>query len=247
MNAIVKIGLLSLSVVLSSTAFAHNISPEDITRMNEGGLLDYIQLGAMHMLSGYDHLLFLFGVMFFLTSFKDIAKFVTAFTLGHCITLVFATYMHITFNYFLVDAAIAASVIYKGFDNNDGFRRWFDMNSPNQLLMVFAFGLLHGFGLSTRLQQLPIYSDASSMLSKILSFNVGVELGQIAALVPMFIVLSLARKSTSFKRLSLASNTFLIFAGVYLLFIQLHRYEHDHDARHAAKEASIRMMTASKA
>jgi hydrogenase/urease accessory protein HupE len=247
MNAIVKTGLLSLSAILSSPAVAHNISPEDITRMNEGGLLDYIHLGAIHMLTGYDHLLFLFGVMFFLSSFKDIAKFVTAFTLGHCITLVFATYLHITFNYLLVDAAIAASVIYQGFDTNNGFRRWFDMNSPNQLLRVFAFGLLHGFGLSTRLQQLPIYSDASSMLSKILSFNVGVELGQIAALVPMFIVLSLARKSASFKRLSLASNTCLIFAGVYLLFIQLHRYEHDHDARHAVKQATVQAMTAPKA
>ena len=142
MNAIVGICLLSLSGIVSSPAFAHNISPEDITRMNQGGVLDYIHLGAIHMLTGYDHLLFLFGVMFFLTAFKDIAKFVTAFTLGHCITLVAATYMHITFNYFLVDAAIAASVIYKGFDNNNGFRRWFDMNSPNQLLMVFAFGLL---------------------------------------------------------------------------------------------------------
>ena len=102
MNAIVGICLLSLSGIVSSPAFAHNISPEDITRMNQGGVLDYIHLGAIHMLTGYDHLLFLFGVMFFLTSFKDIAKFVTAFTFGHCITLVGATYMHITFNYFLV-------------------------------------------------------------------------------------------------------------------------------------------------
>jgi len=219
--------------MFSSPVFAHNISPEDIIRMNQGGLIDYVYLGAIHMLTGYDHLLFLFGVLFFLNSFKDIGKFVTAFTLGHCITLILATYLKITFNYFLVDAAIAVSVIYKGFDNNNGFKRWFDMESPNQLLIVFAFGLLHGFGLSTRLQQLPIYSDASSMLTKILSFNVGVELGQIVALIPMFVFLSLARKMPSFKQTSVVANTILIIAGTYLLFIQLHRYEHDHDARHA--------------
>ena len=147
--------------------------------------------------------------------------------------------MKITFNYFLVDAAIAASVIYKGFDNNNGFKRWFDMESPNQVLMVFSFGLLHGFGLSTRLQQLPIYSDASSMLGKILSFNVGVEVGQIMALIPMYAALVVLRKMQSYNRLSLVSNLGLIFAGFYLLFIQLHRYEHDHDARHANQSASV--------
>ena len=231
--------LTAMGSLISTQAFAHNISPEDIVRMNEGGLLDYIHLGATHMLTGYDHLLFLFGVMFFLTAFKNIVKFITAFTLGHCITLVFATYMKITFNYFLVDAAIAASVIYKGFDNNNGFKRWFDMESPNQVLMVFSFGLLHGFGLSTRLQQLPIYSDASSMLGKILSFNVGVEVGQIMALIPMYAALVVLRKMQSYNRLSLVSNLGLIFAGFYLLFIQLHRYEHDHDARHANQSASV--------
>ena len=235
MQNLFKYAAMILLATAPSIAVAHNISPEDVIRMNEGGALDYIHLGATHMLTGYDHLLFLFGVMFFLTKFKDIVKFITAFTLGHCITLLFATYMKITFNYFLVDAAIAASVIYKGFDNNGGFKRWLDMNSPNQIFIVFAFGLLHGFGLSTRLQQLPIYSDASPMLSKIISFNVGVELGQIMALIPMFAVLAILRKMQSYNRLSIASNLGLIFAGTYLLFIQLHRYEHDHDTRHAAK------------
>jgi len=242
MKNLTKNLLVPVSILASTPALAHNISPQDILRMNEGGNFDYIHLGATHMLTGYDHLLFLFGVMFFLTRFNDIVKFITAFTIGHCITLLFATYMKITFNYFLVDAAIAASVIYKGFDNNDGFKRWLDMNSPNQVVMVFLFGLLHGFGLSTRLQQLPIYSDASPMLSKILSFNVGVELGQIIALIPMFAVLTLLRKMQSYNRLSIASNLGLIFAGTYLLFIQLHRYEHDHDARHADKSAYIDMI-----
>ena len=108
----------------------------------------YFWAGAVHMLTGYDHLLFLFGVMFFLTSFKDIVTFITAFTVGHSITLISATLYGVQANYFLIDAVIAISVIYKGFDNLDGFRRWFGIEPPNLLAMVFGFGLIHGFGLA---------------------------------------------------------------------------------------------------
>ena len=151
-----------------------------------------------------DHLLFLFGVIFFLTRFADVAKFVTAFTLGHCITLIFATFLGITWNYWLVDAVIALTVIYKGFDNNGGFQRHLDMKSPNMLGAVFAFGLIHGFGLSTRLQQLPLGEDKAGMLGRILSFNVGVELGQIAALTAMLVLLAAWRRRPSFAKFSVA-------------------------------------------
>ena len=206
---------------------AHGISEADRQRMLDGGYWQYVGLGASHMLTGYDHLLFLFGVVFFLTTFKDVAKFVTVFTVGHCITLEFATYFKITWNYYLVDAVIAASVIYKGFDNNGGFQRVFDMKSPNLLGAVFAFGLLHGFGLSTRLQQLPLGDDPVAMLGRILSFNVGVELGQIAALCAMVALLAAWRHRPSFARFGYAANLALIYAGVYLLFTQLHGYQHD--------------------
>jgi hypothetical protein len=206
---------------------AHGISDEDRQRMLDGGYLQYVGLGASHMLTGYDHLLFLFGVVFFLATFKDVAKFVTVFTIGHCITLVFATYFQITWNYYLVDAIIAISVIYKGFDNNGGFQRVFDMKSPNLLWAVFIFGLLHGFGLSTRLQQLPLGDDPMAMLGRILSFNVGVELGQIAALAVMVALLATWRHRPSFTRFSYAANLALVYAGVYLLFTQLHGYQHD--------------------
>ena len=183
--------------------------------------------GVRHILGGYDHLLFLFGVVFFLTTFKDVAKFVTVFTVGHCITLIVATYLKITWNYYLVDAIIAASVIYKGFDNNGGFQKHFAMKSPDLLGAVFLFGLLHGFGLSTRLQQLPLGDDPVAMLGRILSFNVGVELGQIAALAVMVGLLAAWRKRPSFTRFAYAANLALIYAGVYLLFTQLHGYQHD--------------------
>ena len=181
------------------------------------------------MLTGYDHLLFLFGVVFFLTTFRDIAKFVTAFTLGHCITLVFATFLQITWNYFLVDALIAISVIYKGFDNNGGFQKHLGVKSPNLLAMVFGFGLLHGFGLSSRLQQLPLGDDQFSVLMRILSFNVGVEVGQIAALCGMVALLAAWRKQHFFQRFSVLANIALVYAGGLLLLLQLHGYQYDTD------------------
>jgi HupE / UreJ protein len=107
--------LFAFLLLLPLAAWAHGISEEDKLRMLDGGYLQYIGLGATHMLTGYDHLLFLLGVVFFLTNFKDIVKFVTVFTLGHCITLIFATFFRITWNYYLIDAVIALSVIYKGF------------------------------------------------------------------------------------------------------------------------------------
>ncbi len=220
------VGMLVLTLV-PLIAFAHGISDEDKQRMLDGGYAQYVWLGASHMLTGYDHLLFLLGVVFLLTTFKDVVKFVTVFTIGHCLTLVFATYFKITWNFWLVDAIIAVSVIYKGFDNNGGFQRHFNMASPNLLKMVFAFGLLHGFGLSTRLQQLPLGADPLHMIYRILSFNLGVELGQILALAVMVAALSLWRKTVHFERFSYAANLGLIAAGIYLLFVQLHGYQHD--------------------
>ena len=216
-----------LLCALTPIAWAHGISEEDRQRMLDGSYFEYVGLGASHMLTGYDHLLFLFGVVFFLTTFKNIAKFVTTFTLGHCITLIFATYFKITWNFYLIDAIIAISVIYKGFDNNEGFQKHFDIKSPNLLMAVFGFGLLHGFGLSTRLQQLPLGDNPGAMLWRILSFNVGVEVGQIAALTVMVALLAAWRNHPSFNRFSHIANLGLIYAGVYLLFTQLHGYQHD--------------------
>jgi hypothetical protein len=217
------------ALLAPSLALAHGISEADKQAMLAGGYLQYAVLGAKHMVTGYDHLLFLFGVVFFLTRFRDIAKFVTAFTLGHCITLIFATFLGITWNYWLVDAVIALTVIYKGFDNNGGFQRHFDMKSPNLVAAVFVFGLIHGFGLSTRLQQLPLGDDQVGVLGRILSFNFGVEVGQIAALSLMLLVLAAWRRRPSFSRLAVAANVALMYAGVLLLLMQLHGYSHDAD------------------
>lgn len=213
-------------LLLQVTVYAHGISPEDIQAMNEGGNLRFIELGASHMLSGYDHLLFLFGVVFFLTTIKDIVKFVTLFTIGHSITLIFATFMSITANYYLIDAVIAISVMYKAFDNNKGFENYLGVKSPNILTMVLIFGLIHGFGLSTRLQELPLGEQNFEMLLKIISFNIGVEIGQIVALVFMLLVLQQWRKLASFAKFAKVTNHALIFAGFMLFLMQMHGYSH---------------------
>ncbi|MEQ8299997.1 MAG: HupE/UreJ family protein, partial [Hyphomonas sp.] len=193
--------------------------------MIEGGDLQYLILGAEHMITGYDHLLFLFGVMFFLTSFSSILRFVTAFTIGHTITLISATYLGITTNYYFVDAIIALTVIYKGFENLNGFPKLFGTKSPNLVMMVLIFGLIHGFGLSTRLQQLPIRED-SGLLMHILSFNVGVEFGQIAALAVMWVALGFLRRTKFFDMGSVYINVALMFAGFVLFIMQMHGVFH---------------------
>jgi len=218
--------LVVSTLLLTTTAFAHGISSADAQMMLDGGYLRYIWLGASHMLTGYDHLLFLFGVIFFLTSFNDIVKFVTLFTIGHSITLIFATFMGITANYWLIDAVIAISVMYKAFDNNKGFQNYLGMKAPPLLWMVLIFGLIHGFGLSTRLQKLPLGEQNSDMLMRILSFNLGVEIGQILALAVMLLVLNVWRKRKSFQRLSTVANHALILVGFLLLLMQLHGYLH---------------------
>lgn len=210
--------------LMTSQAFAHGMSEADKQKILDAGYWEYIELGTTHMLTGYDHLLFLFGVMFFLTKFKDILKFITAFTIGHSITLVFATLYGIKADYYLVDAVIALTVCYKGFDNLNGFKKYFHTESPNLLWMVLIFGLIHGFGLSTRLQQLPLGDEG--IVLRILAFNVGVEVGQVVALSVMLFFLMGWRKTESFKHFSKAANVCLIIAGGLLLLMQLHGYQH---------------------
>lgn len=189
-----------------------------------GGNLSYLWLGATHMLSGYDHLLFVFGIIFFLTRFKDIVKYITAFTLGHSATLIFATFNEIQVNYYLIDAIIALSVCYIAFANLDGFNKHLKIKTPNMLIMIIALGLIHGLGLSTRLQQLPLNED--QLLLNIISFNFGIELGQILALTVMLLLLAGWRKAASFSTFSLIANYGLIFAGFFLFMMQMHGYSH---------------------
>ena len=216
--------IVIFTLFMASQAFGHGMSEAEKQTIIEGGNLRYIWIGATHMLSGYDHLAFIFGIIFFLTKFKDIVKYITAFTVGHSITLIYATFNAIQVNYFLIDAVIALSVCYIAFANLKGFEKYLNVKAPNMMAMIFSLGLIHGLGLSTRLQQLPLSED--SLLMNIISFNVGIELGQISALAVMLLLIAGFRKSHAFKSFSKAANSFLIIAGGYLFLMQMHGYEH---------------------
>ena len=212
-----------LSLLLPTAAHAHDMSELAQERMASGGYLEVIWTGAEHMMSGYDHLLFLLGVMFFLTRFIDILKFITAFTVGHTITLIIATYASISANHYLIDAVIAVTVAYKGFENINGFQRWLGIRPPNLLFMVFLFGLIHGFGLSAQLQDVTL-ADDPNLLGKILLFNVGVEVGQVVALLVMAVAIRAWQKLPLWPKLSYRINLGLIAAGFVLLVVQLTGY-----------------------
>jgi len=151
MNILFKPRLITLLLVtlfvglFSQMAYAHGMSEADKQAIVDGGNMLYLWIGATHMLSGYDHLAFVFGIIFFLSSFRDIVKYVSAFTVGHSITLIYATFNGIQLNYFLIDAVIALSVCYIAFANIDGFRKYLNINPPNMMLMIAGLGLIHGF------------------------------------------------------------------------------------------------------
>ncbi|VAW83901.1 putative membrane protein [hydrothermal vent metagenome] len=216
--------LAIVALLIVNQVFGHGMSEAEKQSIIEGGNWRYLWIGATHMLSGYDHLLFVFGIIFFLTRFRDIVKYITAFTLGHSATLIIATFNGIQVNYFLIDAIIALSVCYIAFANLDGFRKYLDIRPPNLLVMIIILGLIHGLGLSTRLQQLPLSEE--QLLMNIISFNIGIELGQIFALAVMLLLLAGWRKAASFTTFSRISNFGLIFAGLYLFLGQMHGYSH---------------------
>lgn len=223
MNRILQISLLLSLICMTSFAYAHGMSDAEIQSILQGGNLQFIKIGAIHMLTGYDHLLFVFGLVFFLTSFTGVVKYITAFTVGHSTTLIMATLMGISVNYFLVDAVIALSVCYIGYKNLGGFKKLFN-EELNMIWAVFIFGLIHGLGLSIQLQQLPLGGEG--IVWRILSFNLGIELGQLTALGVMVAVLFKWRRTPSFPKFSSASNNALIYAGAFLFLFQIHGYSY---------------------
>ncbi|QCU89604.1 HupE/UreJ family protein [Thiomicrorhabdus sediminis] len=220
--------LIAITALLLSQfftqAYAHGMSAAEKQAIIDGGNWSYLSIGITHMLSGYDHLLFVFGIIFLLTSFKEIVKYITAFTLGHSVTLIYATFNGIQINYFFIDAIIALSIVYIAFANLDGFNKHLGVKAPNLLLMITSLGLIHGLGLSTRLQQLPL--SESDLLLNIIAFNVGIEIGQILALSAMLVVMNILRKKLVFGTFNKIANYGLIFAGLFLFMMQSHGYWH---------------------
>ena len=203
---------------------AHNVSKRDASfvESNKGAAIaPFLYLGAKHMVTGYDHLAFLVGVIFFLYRLKDVVTYVSLFTLGHSITLLAGVLGGIHANPYLIDAIIGLSVVYKAFDNMDGFRRFLGFE-PNTKLAVLIFGLFHGFGLASKLQELDL--SKLGLVANIVSFNVGVEIGQGLALTAVLIALSFWRTRPGFLRHAFATNTVLMTVGFVLVGYQIAGY-----------------------
>ena len=202
-------------------AAAHGVAQDDAAFFlsNEGPAIGpFMYLGAKHMFTGYDHLLFLVGVLFFLYRLRDVVGYVSLFTIGHSVTLLAGVLGGIRADPHVVDAIIGLSVAYKAFDNMDGFRRFFG-RQPNTKAAVLVFGLFHGFGLATTLQDYTLSEDG--LITNMLSFNLGVELGQIFALLGVLIVLSYWRTREGFLRHAFITNTLLMAGGFLLMGYQI--------------------------
>jgi len=224
-NRFVATTLILLGGLLfAGVLFAHGVEGRDaeFLQQNAGrALLAFMYLGAKHMITGYDHLLYLLGVIFFLYRPKDIALYVTLFAVGHSITLLTGVLGQIYVNPYLVDAVIGLSVAYKAFENLDGFKRVFD-RQPNPKLAVFCFGLVHGFGLATKLQGFSLSQEG--LVANIIAFNVGVEIGQLLALVVLLVLINAWRATGAFDRHANAFNMLLMFAGFALAAYQMSGY-----------------------
>lgn len=207
----------------AGAAAAHGIGGEDqafIVNSTGAHIGPYIYLGAKHMVTGYDHLLFLAGVIFFLYRLRDVGLYVTLFAVGHSVTLLLGVLGGLHVNPYIVDAIIGLSVVYKAFENVGGFKRLgFE---PDTRAAVLIFGFFHGFGLSTKLQDLAISEDG--LIANMLSFNVGVELGQLLALGAILIAFNIWRTTTGFMRYAFVSNVVLMCAGFMLMGYQITGY-----------------------
>ena len=213
-----------LLIVGGSEALAHGVSNADknfIEGTSGRNIIPFIYLGAKHMVTGYDHLLFLFGVIFFLYRMKEVWTYVTLFAIGHSTTLLLGVMLGVRANPYIVDAIIGLSVVYKALDNLDAFHTLFNY-VPNQKAAVLVFGFFHGFGLATKIQELSLSRDG--LFPNLVSFNVGVEIGQLMALTVILIAMNLWRMSDSFRRNAVVANSVLMSAGLVLVGYQLTRF-----------------------
>ena len=216
--------LLFAVALFSLNAFGHTIEGGDasfVEAIDGPAIGPFIYLGAKHMVTGYDHLLFLLGVIFFLYRPKHVVQYVTLFAIGHSITLLLGVLAKLQVNAYFIDAIIGLSIVYKAFENIDGFKRVFGFE-PNTKVAVFVFGLFHGLGLATKLQEFDL--SENGLVTNIISFNIGVEIGQILALSAVFLILSVWRTSSSYLRHSFITNTALMTGGFLLAGFQFSAY-----------------------
>jgi hypothetical protein len=207
-----------------SAALAHAVTQGDkgyIQEIYGVKFIPFMYLGAKHMMTGYDHLLFLAGVIFFLYRLKHIALYVSLFAIGHSTTMIVGVYYNITMSSYLIDAIIGLSVVYKALDNMGAYQRWFGFQ-PNTKVATLVFGLFHGFGLATKVQEYDIAADG--LLTNLIAFNIGVEIGQLLALAVILIAMNFWRRSASFWTHAYTANVVMMTAGFVLTGMHLTGY-----------------------
>ncbi|WP_341895537.1 HupE/UreJ family protein [Ferrovibrio terrae] len=218
------IGALLAALFWVSPVFAHAVAEGDkgyIQEVTGIHLLPFAYLGAKHMVTGYDHILFLLGVIFFLYRMKHIALYVSLFALGHSTTMLLGVYFSIGIDSYLIDAIIGLSVVYKALDNLGAFQRWFGFQ-PDTRLATLVFGFFHGFGLASKIIDYEISPDG--LLPNLIAFNIGVEIGQILALAAILVAMGYWRRTPSFVRHAYTANVVLMTAGFVLIGYQLTGY-----------------------
>ena len=215
---------VALSLAWVETAFAHAVTLGDkgyIQEVTGVHLIPFLYLGAKHMVTGYDHLLFLFGVIFFLYGFKQIATYVSLFAIGHSTTMLLGVAFDFGISSYIIDAIIGFSVVYKALDNLGAFRLWFGFQ-PSTKAATLLFGFLHGFGLASRIIDYDISPDG--LWPNLIAFNVGVEVGQLLALAAILVVMRYWRATASFARQAYAVNVLMMTAGFALMGLQITGY-----------------------
>ncbi|MFD2176002.1 HupE/UreJ family protein [Veronia pacifica] len=215
---------ITLLTVMSTDALAHAVAQGDkgyIQEITGTNIIAFVYLGAKHMVTGYDHILFLLGVIFFLYKLRHVALYVSLFALGHSTTMLLGVYFNIGINSYIIDAIIGLSVVYKAMDNLGAFQRWFGFQ-PNTKLATLLFGLCHGFGLSSKIIEYDISPDG--LVPNLFAFNIGVEIGQILALCVMLIVMGFWRRHRHFYRHAYTANVVMISFGFMLIGYQLTGY-----------------------
>jgi HupE / UreJ protein len=215
--------MATLALVLASAevALSHAVTLGDkgyIQEITGPQVIPFLYLGAKHMVTGYDHILFLFGVIFFLYGMKEIGIYVTLFAIGHSVTMLAGVWFNFGINSYIIDAIIGFSVIYKALDNLGAFQKWFGVQ-PDTKVATLIFGFLHGFGLASKIIDYNISPDG--LLTNLIAFNVGVEVGQLTALAAILVVMNRWRASPSFARQAYTANVIMIGLGTYLMGFQL--------------------------
>lgn len=211
------VAALAAVAFLPSDLLAHGVTAGDKGYLQQvtGVLLaPFAYLGAKHMVTGYDHLLFLVGVIFFVFRLRDVALYVTLFAVGHTVTLMSGVLLDLRVNAYFVDALIGLSIVYKALDNLGAYRVWFGWQ-PDARGATLLFGLVHGLGLATKMLDYDVQPDG--LLPNLLAFNVGVEVGQLLGLSAILIAISYWRRSVSFRRHAFGANVILMSLG-FLLF-----------------------------